>query len=62
MENKLEITLIRSLIGRPEDQRVTVRTLGLRKVNHSVIQKDDPAIRGMVNKVSHLVNVKEISS
>lgn len=62
MENKLEITLIRSLIGRPKDQRVTVRTLGLHKVNHSVTQNDDPAIRGMVNKVSHLVNVKEISS
>ncbi|SDJ08500.1 50S ribosomal protein L30 [Natribacillus halophilus] len=61
MANKLEITLTRSLIGRPEDQRVTVRTLGLRKLHHSVIQNDEPAIRGMVNKVSHLVNVKEIN-
>lgn len=61
MANKLEITLKRSLIGRPKDQRVTVRTLGLRKVNHTVVQSDDPAIRGMVNKVSHLVNVKEIN-
>ncbi|GAK04747.1 LSU ribosomal protein L30p [Geomicrobium sp. JCM 19037] len=60
MANKLEITLKRSLIGRPEDQRVTVKTLGLRKVNHSVVQEDNPAIRGMVNKVSHLLNVKEI--
>nr|WP_221434342.1 50S ribosomal protein L30 [Geomicrobium halophilum] len=57
----MEITLKRSLIGRPEDQCVTVRTLGLRKLHHSVIQNDDPAIRGMVNKVSHLVNVKEIN-
>ncbi|GAK13816.1 50S ribosomal protein L30 [Geomicrobium sp. JCM 19039] len=60
MANKLEITLKRSLIGRPEDQRVTVKTLGLRKVNHSVVQEDNPSIRGMVNKVSHLLNVKEI--
>ncbi|GAK01079.1 MULTISPECIES: 50S ribosomal protein L30 [Geomicrobium] len=61
MANKLEITLKRSLIGRPEDQRVTVKTLGLRKVNHTVVQEDNPAIRGMVNKVSHLLSVKEIN-
>ncbi|MBE3585288.1 MULTISPECIES: 50S ribosomal protein L30 [Desulfofundulus] len=57
---KLKITLIRSLIGRPEDQRVTVRTLGLRKLHSSVIQEDTPQIRGMINKVSHLVKVEEI--
>lgn len=57
---KLQITLKRSLIGRPEDQRVTVRTLGLRKVNHTVVQDDNPAIRGMVKKVIHLVEVKEV--
>ncbi|MDG5788098.1 50S ribosomal protein L30 [Evansella sp. AB-P1] len=62
MANKLEITLKRSLIGRPEDQRVTVKTLGLRKVNHTVVQEDNPAIRGMVTKVSHLVSVKEIEA
>lgn len=62
MANKLEITLKRSLIGRPEDQRVTVKTLGLRKVNHTVVQEDNPAIRGMVNKVSHLVSVKEVEA
>ncbi|MDQ0256023.1 large subunit ribosomal protein L30 [Evansella vedderi] len=62
MAKKLEITLKRSLIGRPEDQRVTVKTLGLRKVNHTVVQEDNPAIRGMVTKVSHLVSVKEVEA
>lgn len=62
MAKKLEITLKRSLIGRTEDQRVTVKTLGLRKVNHTVVQEDNPAIRGMINKVSHLVSVKEVEA
>ncbi|UNK17944.1 50S ribosomal protein L30 [Paenibacillus sp. N3/727] len=57
---KLEITLVRSVIGRPEDQRVTVKTLGLRKINHSVVQNDSPAIRGMIKKVNHLISVQEI--
>ncbi|WP_106767152.1 50S ribosomal protein L30 [Paenibacillus faecalis] len=57
---KLEITLVRSVIGRSEDQRVTVKTLGLRKINHSVVHNDSPAIRGMIKKVSHLVSVQEI--
>ncbi|CAM4476275.1 50S ribosomal protein L30 [Paenibacillus phoenicis] len=57
---KLQITLVRSLIGRPENQRTTVKTLGLRKINQSVVHNDNPAIRGMVNQVSHLVSVKEI--
>ncbi|HOV80685.1 MAG TPA: 50S ribosomal protein L30 [Bacillota bacterium] len=56
---KLKITLVRSLIGRPEDQRVTVRTLGLTRLNKSVIKEDTPQIRGMVNKVSHLLKVEE---
>ncbi|MGI6492781.1 MAG: 50S ribosomal protein L30 [Peptococcaceae bacterium] len=55
----LKITLVRSLIGRPEDQRVTVRTMGLTKLNHSVIKEDTPQLRGMINKVSHLVKVEE---
>ncbi|MED1192895.1 50S ribosomal protein L30 [Bacillus paralicheniformis] len=57
---KLEITLKRSVIGRPEDQRITVRTLGLKKANQTVVHEDNAAIRGMVNKVSHLVSVKEL--
>ena len=59
MANKLEITLTRSVIGRPQDQRETVKALGLRKMNQTVEQQDNPAIRGMVKKVAHLVTVKE---
>ncbi|MBB6455169.1 large subunit ribosomal protein L30 [Salirhabdus euzebyi] len=59
MATKLEVTLTRSLIGRPEDQRKTVKALGLRKIRQTVVHEDSPAIRGMVNKVSHLVSVKE---
>jgi large subunit ribosomal protein L30 len=59
MANKLAITLTRSVIGRPEDQRVTVRTLGLKKMHQTVVHDDNAAIRGMINKVSHLVTVKE---
>ena len=59
MANKLEITLTRSVIGRPKDQRETVTALGLRKMNQTVEQQDNPAIRGMVKKVAHLVTVKE---
>lgn len=60
MSKQLQITLKRSLIGRPEKHRVTVRTLGLRKLNQTVVHNDTPAIRGMVKQVVHLVEVKEI--
>ncbi|MBO8157485.1 MAG: 50S ribosomal protein L30 [Bacillaceae bacterium] len=60
MAKKLEITLERSVIGRPQDQRDTVKALGLKKIRHTVVHDDNPAIRGMVNKVSHLVTVKEV--
>lgn len=59
MANKLEITLTRSLIGRPKDQRVTVNTLCLRKMHQTVVHNDTPVTRGMINKVAHLVTVKE---
>ncbi|WP_347548081.1 50S ribosomal protein L30 [Pseudalkalibacillus hwajinpoensis] len=62
MAKKLEITLSRSVIGRPQDQRVTVKTLGLNKMHHTVVHNDNPAIRGMINKVSHLVTVNEIDA
>jgi ribosomal protein L30, bacterial/organelle len=57
---KLKITLTRSLIGRQEDQRATVKALGLGKINSSVTQDDSPAIRGMIHKVIHLVSVEEV--
>ncbi|QPC48052.1 50S ribosomal protein L30 [Mangrovibacillus cuniculi] len=56
---KLEITLTRSLIGRPEKQRKTVEALGLRKLHQTVALEDNASTRGMINKVSHLVSVKE---
>ncbi|NEU32481.1 50S ribosomal protein L30 [bacterium LRH843] len=62
MAKKLEITLTRSTIGRNENQVVTVKTLGLRKLNQTVVHEDNAAIRGMVNKVAHLVKVKEIEA
>ena len=58
---KLKVTLKRSLIGRPETQRKTVRSLGLRKLNSFSILPDVPTIRGQVFKVKHLVSVEEIA-
>ena len=57
---QLEITLVRSLIGRPQSQRETVRSLGLRRLHQKVVHADNPMVRGMVNKVSHLVTCVEI--
>jgi len=57
---KLQITLTRSLIGRPAGQQETVKALGLRKINSTVVKEDNAAIRGMVFKVKHLVDVKEV--
>ncbi|HHX51365.1 MAG TPA: 50S ribosomal protein L30 [Clostridia bacterium] len=59
---KLKITLVRSTIGKPEDQRRTVKSLGLGKLNSWVIQKDTPDIRGKVKKLEHLLAVEEIDS
>ncbi|MDW0113368.1 MULTISPECIES: 50S ribosomal protein L30 [Sporosarcina] len=59
MANKLEITLTKSVIGAKPAQRKTVEALGLRKMNQTVEHQDNVAIRGMINKVSHLVTVKE---
>jgi large subunit ribosomal protein L30 len=60
MAVKLKITLVRSPIGRPKYQRDTVTSLGLRKLHQTVVREDNPAVRGMVRTVSHLVEVKEI--
>ena len=58
---KVKVTLKRSLIGRPETQRKTVRALGLRKINSVVELPDNPAIRGQLNTVEHLIQVEEIA-
>lgn len=57
----LKITLKRSTIGRPKDQRATVRALGLRKLNQSRCLPDNPAVRGMIGKVAHLVDAEEVT-
>jgi large subunit ribosomal protein L30 len=54
----LKITLVRSLIGYPEPQRAVARGLGLRKPNSMVVRKDGPEIRGMINKIPHLLKVE----
>ncbi|HYH12060.1 MAG TPA: 50S ribosomal protein L30 [Thermomicrobiales bacterium] len=59
---RLRITLVRSVIGRPGDQERTVQSLGLRRVNQTVEREDTPSIRGMVSKISHLVEVEEVAS
>lgn len=57
-EKKLKITLTRSLIGRPEKQRRVAKALGLTKSHQSVVQADTPLIRGMINKITHLLTVE----
>ena len=56
---QIKVTLTRSLIGYPQDQRATVKALGLGKIRTSVVKNDTPTIRGMIHKVEHLVKVEE---
>ena len=56
---QLKIKLVKSTIGCPQDQKDTVKALGLRKIGQVVKRPDNPAIRGMVFKVKHLVSVEE---
>ncbi|MBG9983900.1 50S ribosomal protein L30 [Aerococcaceae bacterium DSM 111022] len=55
----LEIKLTRSLIGSKKGQIETAKSLGLTKVNKTVVRPDNEAVRGMINKINHLVEVKE---
>ncbi len=57
---KLRVTLVKSSIGYSERQKGTVRALGLRRLGDVVEKADTPVIRGMINKVSHLVEVEEV--
>jgi large subunit ribosomal protein L30 len=59
MTVKLKVTQVKSVIGRPEDQKRTIRALGLKKISGSNILPDRPEIRGMINKVRHLVVFEE---
>ena len=57
---ELKITLKRSLIGRPQNQKDTVKALGLGKVNSTVVKPANEAIKGMVNTIYHFVAVEEV--
>mgnify|MGYP000044180566 CR=1 FL=1 len=59
-EKKLRVTLVRSPIGYSKRQKETVRSLGLGRLNSSVVHDDTPPIRGMIAKIIHLVKVEEI--
>ncbi len=59
MAGTLKITLVKSMIGRPEKHRRVLRGMGLKKPNRSVELQDTPSIRGMINTVSHLVKFEE---
>ncbi|NCT57353.1 MAG: 50S ribosomal protein L30 [Ignavibacteriales bacterium CG18_big_fil_WC_8_21_14_2_50_31_20] len=60
MAKKLNITQTKSVIDRPKTQKLTIEALGLGRPNYSIIHNDTPQIRGMINKVSHLLKVEEI--
>jgi large subunit ribosomal protein L30 len=57
--NTLSVTLVKSPIGYNKDQKATVRALGLRRTNQVVEHQDSPSLRGMLNKISHLIKVEE---
>ena len=59
MAAMLKITLVKSMIGRPEKHRKVLRGMGLTKLNRTVELQDTPATRGMINAVSHLVKAEE---
>jgi large subunit ribosomal protein L30 len=57
----LRITQVRSLSGRPHKHRATMEALGFRRHQQTIVQKDNPAIRGMLFQVRHLVDVEEVA-
>ena len=56
---KIKLTQLKSVIDRSQRQKDTVRALGLRRINHSIVKEVSPQILGMVNKVKHLIKVEE---
>ncbi|MCJ7666670.1 MAG: 50S ribosomal protein L30 [Anaerolineae bacterium] len=62
MAKRLRITWVKSSIGYSQRQKETIRTLGLKRLRDSVEREDSPSLRGMVQKVSHLVKVEEIEA
>jgi large subunit ribosomal protein L30 len=59
--SQLKVTQVKSAIGTKPNQRQTLRSLGLKRINHTVVQEDRPEIRGMIATVPHLVTVDEIA-
>jgi large subunit ribosomal protein L30 len=59
MSANLQVTLIKSTIGRPKKHKDIVAGLGLKRLNHSVEHLDTPEIRGMISKISHMLNVTQ---
>lgn len=57
---RLKVTQVRSPIGQKQNQRETLRSLGLKRIHDVVVKEDRPEIRGMVNTVTHLVTVEEV--
>jgi large subunit ribosomal protein L30 len=57
---RLKVTQVKSGIGGKENQRQTLRSLGLKRLHDTVVKEDRPEIRGMVNTVAHLVTVEEV--
>jgi len=57
---RLKVTQVRSVIGSKQNQRNTLRSLGLKRINDVVVKEDRPEIRGMVRTVTHLVQVEEV--
>lgn len=60
MSGKVKITQLRSVIDRNEDQKLTIKALGLGRPNYSVVHTDTPQIRGMIRKVIHLIKVEDV--
>ena len=60
MGKRLKVRQVRSQIGGKQNQRDTLRSLGLKRLGDVVVKEDRPEIRGMVNTVSHLVSVEEV--
>lgn len=56
----LRITQVKSAIGKAQDQKDTIRALGLKRMNHTIDKADSPAVRGMIFKVKHLLKVEEL--
>ncbi len=60
MASKVRITWVKSAIGSPKRHKATVASLGLRRLNQSVVHQDNPTIRGMAFRVRHLVSLQEL--